>query len=390
MYLLDNPTRSYAWGSRTVIADLLGQPASDDPQAELWIGAHPDLPSRLVDVGFDLRTHVANDPGAVLGARVCEAFDGTLPYLMKVLAIEAPLSLQAHPDHDQAAAGFAAETGTNGAGRVFKDRSHKAELAFAVTDFAALWGFRGRREARTVFQLLARRTPGVRAFGEIQSLLRDEDDEVALRSACRFIAGLDSRDIAAMIDCLTGAAANSTDPALAVAAELGGTYPHDPAVLLAPLLRYIELAPGEAIGVDPRTPHTYLRGTVIELTTCSDNTIRAGLTSKPTDLTRFLDVLAYTPRAEATLSPRTVSATERTYTSGYDEFELAVVHVAPGESIRWSPKPRTILVLDGKVTVTDATGSTRLGRGDSVFVPADCGEVEVGGDGVAVQATTGV
>jgi len=50
MYLLDNPTRSYAWGSRSVIPDLLGQPASDDPQAELWIGAHPDHPSRLVDI----------------------------------------------------------------------------------------------------------------------------------------------------------------------------------------------------------------------------------------------------------------------------------------------------------------------------------------------------
>src|SRR5690625_6181070 len=87
MYLLDNPTRSYAWGSRSVIPDLLGQPASDDPQAELWIGAHPDHPSRLVDIGVDLRTYVTDRPNDVLGDVVSETFDGMLPYLMKVLAV---------------------------------------------------------------------------------------------------------------------------------------------------------------------------------------------------------------------------------------------------------------------------------------------------------------
>lgn len=372
MYLLENPTRSYAWGSRTVIADLLGQPKSDDPQAELWIGAHPDHPSRLVDVGHDLRAHVARRPRDVLGPTVSETFDGTLPYLLKVLAVERPLSLQTHPDGRQAAEG------------------HKAELVFAVSDFAALSGFRYRSESRVAFELLARRTPGVRGFGEIANLLEEPDDAEALSAACRSIASLDAPDVAAMIECLPGAAANSSDPSVAIAAELAWSYPRDRAVLLALLLRYVELAPGEALGVDPRTPHTYLRGTVIEVTTCSDNTIRAGLTAKPIDLPEFLDVVEYAPLADARLTPRQDCAAERTYTTGHDEFELSVVEAAPGESIRWAPKPRTVLVLDGKLTITDATGSTRLGRGDSVFVPADSGAVEVSGDGVAVQATTGV
>lgn len=373
MYLLENPTRSYAWGSRTVIADLLGQPKSDNPQAELWIGAHPDSPSRLVDVGQDLRAHVARRPRDVLGSVVSETFGETLPYLLKVLAVERPLSLQTHPDGRQASQG------------------HKAELVFAVSDFAALSGFRYASEARAAFDLLARRTPGVRAFGEIANLLESAaDDADALRAACDFIARLDTHDVATMTECLPGAAANSTDPAIAIAAELATAYPNDRAVLLALLLRYVELSPGEALGVDPRTPHTYLRGTVIEVTTCSDNTIRAGLTSKEVDLAHFLDVVEYVPLAGTTLAPRQDSAVERTYSTGHDEFELSVVQVAPGESIGWKPKPRTILVLDGKLTLADAAGSTRLGRGDSVFVPADAGAVEVSGDGVAVQATTGV
>jgi len=372
MYLLDNPTRSYAWGSRSVIPDLLGQPASDDPQAELWIGAHPDHPSRLVDIGVDLRTYVTDRPNDVLGDVVSETFDGMLPYLMKVLAVDQPLSLQTHPDAHQAAG------------------EHKAELVFAVSDFTALSGFRYAVETHAAVELLARRTPGVRAFRELASLLESADDAEALHAASAFIAHLDTADVAAMIECLPGAAANSPDPSIAVAAELAAAYPRDRAVLLTLLLRHVTLAPGEALGVDPRTPHTYLRGSAIEVTTCSDITIRAGLTSKPSDMSRFLDVVEYVPLADATLPPRHESRAERTYTMGHDEFELSVVQVAPGASIRWAPKPRTILVLDGKLTIGDADGATRLGRGDSVFVPADAGAVEVSGDGVAVQATSGV
>ena len=45
MHLLDNPIRPYAWGSPTAIPELLGVPPSGEPQAELWIGAHPASPS---------------------------------------------------------------------------------------------------------------------------------------------------------------------------------------------------------------------------------------------------------------------------------------------------------------------------------------------------------
>ncbi|HTZ43837.1 MAG TPA: type I phosphomannose isomerase catalytic subunit, partial [Jatrophihabitans sp.] len=43
---LDNPIREYAWGSTTAIPQLLGIEPTGRPAAELWIGAHPDSPSR--------------------------------------------------------------------------------------------------------------------------------------------------------------------------------------------------------------------------------------------------------------------------------------------------------------------------------------------------------
>ncbi|MQS07599.1 type I phosphomannose isomerase catalytic subunit, partial [Streptomyces alkaliphilus] len=41
---LANPVRPYAWGSTTAIPELLGTEPTGEPQAELWMGAHPGAP----------------------------------------------------------------------------------------------------------------------------------------------------------------------------------------------------------------------------------------------------------------------------------------------------------------------------------------------------------
>jgi mannose-6-phosphate isomerase len=107
---LDNPIRSYEWGSREVLARLQGRAApSPTPEAELWLGAHPTAPSTwlLEDGPVPLDVAIGAAPEALLGAEVAARFGPRLPYLLKVLAVAHPLSLQAHPSADQAAAGFA-------------------------------------------------------------------------------------------------------------------------------------------------------------------------------------------------------------------------------------------------------------------------------------------
>ncbi len=113
MDVLRNPVRRYAWGSHTQIAELLGVPPDGNPQAELWLGAHASAPSRITRDGWsrNLDAVVAADPERELGAAVTAAFGDRLPYLFKVLAVAAPLSLQAHPGCAQAEAGYAAEEG---------------------------------------------------------------------------------------------------------------------------------------------------------------------------------------------------------------------------------------------------------------------------------------
>src|SRR5688572_23383139 len=108
MLALDNPIQTYAWGSVTALAELMGRTATGRPEAELWIGAHPRASSRLVD-GTSLLQHIDSDRAGTLGEAVIRDFEGRLPFLLKVLAVATPLSLQAHPDRAQAREGFARE-----------------------------------------------------------------------------------------------------------------------------------------------------------------------------------------------------------------------------------------------------------------------------------------
>jgi mannose-6-phosphate isomerase len=146
---LRNPIREYSWGSHTALADLLGEPSpSARPQAELWMGAHPIAPSevQLASGWVPLGEWIAGDAPAILGERVAAEFGGRLPFLLKVLAVDRPLSLQAHPDAERARRGFERE---NRAGlpldapnRSYRDPNPKPELICALTPFGALCGFR--------------------------------------------------------------------------------------------------------------------------------------------------------------------------------------------------------------------------------------------------------
>ncbi|GAA2741119.1 mannose-6-phosphate isomerase, class I [Kitasatospora cinereorecta] len=142
LFRLHNPIRGYAWGSRTTLAELQGRPApTAEPEAELWIGAHPTAPS-LIDGGggTTLLDLIGSDPTGALGPDL-----DRLPFLLKLLAVERPLSLQVHPDAAQAAAGFAAEQAAGVAPddphRSYHDDQPKPELICALTPFTALCGF---------------------------------------------------------------------------------------------------------------------------------------------------------------------------------------------------------------------------------------------------------
>src|SRR3954447_4542668 len=247
MWPLTSAVRNYPWGSRTVIPELLGRPVpSEQPQAELWMGAHPDDPSRLPD-GRGLDVAIAADPERLLGEAVVARFGARLPFLMKVLAADAPLSLQAHPTTEEAEAGFAAEDAAgvprDDSTRTFKDPYHKPELMLALTTFEALCGFRPVEESLHCLAKL--QVPELKPT--IAALARG-----GLRAAIPQLIALSARRRGALGATGATAAAKSVaeaDPEFINtyrwAATLAETNPGDPGVVISLMCNHLKLAPGE-------------------------------------------------------------------------------------------------------------------------------------------------
>ncbi len=303
MDVLDNPVRSYAWGSRTVIAELLGEPVpSPHPQAELWLGAHPADPSHLV--GRDgsrvsLLAAVAADPERLLGRHRNGHWHSTLPFLLKVLAADEPLSLQAHPSGEQAVVGFERE---NAAGipldapdRNYRDPHHKPELICALTELHALVGF--REPTASVRLLNQLDVPELRVYTELLAAQPDADGLRALFTTWITLpqSVLDGLVPALQEGSVRLAGAEGEFQADArTALELSERYPGDAGVLAALLLNRVVLAPGEALYLPAGNLHSYLSGAGIELMANSDNVLRGGLTPKHVDVPELLRVLDFT------------------------------------------------------------------------------------------------
>ena len=153
MERLTGVIQPYAWGSPTVIPELLGVPPTGEPQAELWFGAHPLAPSTVR--GEPLDDLVDRDPEGVVGSASVASFGPRLPFLLKIIAADRPLSLQAHPSREQAEAGYAREQAAgvprDAPNRLYRDGWPKPEVLCALRETEALCGFRDPgRDVRAV------------------------------------------------------------------------------------------------------------------------------------------------------------------------------------------------------------------------------------------------
>lgn len=379
MKVLKGVVRPYAWGSRTAIAELQGRPApSPHPEAELWFGAHPGSPARLEQPAGDLLTLIDDDPVAALGADVAGRFESRLPFLVKVLAAEEPLSLQAHPSAAQARAGCTAE---NAAGlavddprRNYRDCWHKPEIVVALTEFEALAGF--RQPAQTVDLLRRLAVPGLDSG---LGLLAGSPDEAGLRAVFTTWLTLPERVLADVVPAVLASAVailsrgdETFTSELRAVLELGEAYPSDPGVLAALLLNFVRLSPGEAIYLPAGNLHAYLRGTAVEAMANSDNVLRGGLTPKHIDVPELLRILDFRPVSRTELMPSvTPVGAERVYLTPAPEFRLSRIELdgtglaRPGSIGFDLPGPQILTVTRGRIEVTVADG-------DSVVV--DCGD----------------
>ncbi len=396
MQVLRGAVRTYAWGSRTAIAEFTGRPApTAHPEAELWLGAHPGDPARLEGPGggVSLLDAIAADPEGELGPVVQQRFGDALPFLVKVLAADEPLSLQAHPSAEQAMEGFQRE---DGAGvpvtspvRNYRDRSHKPELLVALSDFQALAGF--RPAARSVVFM---RSLGVPELDPYIGLLTDRSDAAGLRALFTTWITAPQSDIDALIPAvLEGAVAyirsgakEFVDEARTIL-ELGERYPGDAGVLAALLLNRIALAPGEGIFLPAGNLHSYLHGVGMEVMANSDNVLRGGLTPKHVDVPELLRVLDFTPVADARVSTHR-EGIDVVYDTPAAEFAASML-ILDGANLGHEVDaparhdgPQILVCTEGSVILRaerhdQGAGEVRIDRGAAAWVAADDGPIRL-------------
>lgn len=386
MLALQGTIRDYAWGSRRVIAELQGRPTpSDGPEAELWLGAHPGGPAivRRPGAAIGLPELLATAPEHWLGAAVLERFGPRLPFVLKVLAPERPLSLQVHPDAEQARAGYAAEEAA-GAHHNYVDPYHKPELLVAVTPFETLCGFRDPAVSAEVLAGL-----GLAALQPVVTALRA--GAAGLAEAVRMLLGWPEGERVKLVE--AAARAVDTGPVEALPAallrQLAGEYPGDPGVLVALLLNHVHLAPGQAIWMAAGNLHAHLRGCGVEVQAASDNVLRGGLTRKRVDVPELLRVLRFDVLADPVLAPVPVAPGVTTWPVPVDDFGMYRVCL-DGTRAELDPAgPRVALCMAGRLKVCDAGEAIVLERGQAAFGAATAGPLALSGTGEAYVASAG-
>jgi mannose-6-phosphate isomerase len=302
---IDGVVQHYAWGDRSFLPQLLHRTADGRPWAELWLGTHPSGPATIAGEPLAERT-------------------GELPYLLKVLAAAEPLSLQAHPNREQALDGRARG--------IYPDDRAKPELLCALTRFDALCGIRPTAATVTLLDVLGAgplaaeiRSHGVGAV--IEGLYRGRIDPRPTVIAC----------------------AGSQRPEAELVTRLTARYPDDPSVVVTLLLNRVTLQPGEAIHLTAGNLHAYLSGAGVELMGASDNVVRGGLTVKPVDVDELLRILDTKPLAEPAMKAAVQSGRYPLPEAGCSlvRVEPGRTHISTGHELAIGLDGRTLYLPPG-------------------------------------------
>jgi len=292
--------KNYSWGNDYFIADLLNI-AHDGPKAELWIGANKNG-SSIIDCangscngtccrGLALDYFIDNNP-AFVGIKDSSEF----PFLLKVLAIGEALSLQCHPNKEQAKLGYEEErknfsksTSKDNSSSVsnevlnYQDSNQKAEMLYALTPVTFMCGFKTFEKIENTFKKTLpalwntyfSNTNNIQDFFcTLYKLPKEEITTSAQKLSTK----------KHLLDTLQKE----------VFEEIYPKY-NDPSIFAPLFLNVSQLQPGQAVYIEPCILHSYVKGNCIELMSNSDNVLRAGLTQKHIDINELKHIMKSEP-----------------------------------------------------------------------------------------------
>lgn len=376
MYRLTAPVKKYAWGSTKLLADLTGQQPTETPQAEMWFGTHPTTPTTIED-----------------GTPLAELID--LPYLVKLLAADQPLSIQAHPNVAQARAGYAAENATglppHDPKRVYRDANHKPELLVSLTDFTAMAGFRDPVESAETFANLARLVSNPQLASTLEAMAHQLAHGELKEVFAQLIepSGAFWKPQGWTKAIFTSLEHNQpADPHLRNALAAAKFHPDDPGALVTLLMHLIDLSPGDAIFIPSGTIHAYVSGLGLEIMATSDNVIRGGLTIKHIAIEELNSVVDYRPSPPPRLTPSVDykhNAVVTQFQAPVKDFQLARYDLTADACVSLPRQTNQIAVCtSGYGSLISGEECLEISAGTGIYLPPSQQPVKIAANANAV------
>ncbi|ELC3206676.1 mannose-6-phosphate isomerase, class I [Vibrio parahaemolyticus] len=393
MIEIKSAVKKYDWGGVHYLPLLLGMDQVNEPIAELWLGDHLLGSSTLVD-GSTLTAWIQAEPEYRLGKNQVERYGSRLPYLLKVLDVKEPLSIQVHPTLEQAKRGYARENAMNKSAdkRSYKDDNHKPELMLALSDFYLLHGFRNVTEA----EMELRKHKSLIPLAELYQ-------ELGIKGFVASIFSLSQSDLVNLLCPLirkhrSAYAQNEITKSESLfwfmravdRIERDGMN-LDAGLIMIFIMNLMYVAKGGVVFQGAGVPHAYLEGQNIELMANSDNVVRCGLTPKHVDIDELLAITDFSPVIPMTVEPQKNEDASFEYVVPVDDFRLREYHLTAGQSLttptydgaciwfvlsgevklsnqqHYSGSGSAFYQRPGEVNVINATSDVMLYRASAVF-----------------------
>ncbi len=352
--ILKNPIQNYAWGEKgdsAFIAKFLGVKAKKDtPYAELWVGAHPKGVS-LVEVSgkfMGLDKLIKKYPQEIFGKKIKQ-----FPFLLKILSAGEALSVQAHPNKKQATVLHKKDP------KNYPDANEKNELAIALTPFTALISFKPKKEiVKTLkkhFELLdfvkeKNNADVKKIYSKIinKAIKKPVEFETLIENLFKKINLLVKNKKAEEYEKLF--------------IQLKKKYRHDVGLISLFLLNVVHLKPGEGLHMETNTLHAYVKGSIVEFTDNSDNTVRAGLTPKFKDIKTLVKILNYSCGKPKILKNK--------YKPLINNFEIKKIKLLKNKILNFKNKSfKIILITKGELCFEWGSEKKKIKKGQVVLVP---------------------
>ncbi|KRE43797.1 mannose-6-phosphate isomerase, class I [Knoellia sp. Soil729] len=390
MDLLEPVLFTDAWGSHVSIASLQGRSIpSAEPESELWMGAHESGPCGITrdGVATTLADVIRADPEGEMGAECCTAYEGRLPFLLKVLAPGRAISIQAHPTAEQAREIRERDHAAGDADATYVDDWAKPEMLVAIAPFMVFVGMRPPDEVASLTKRLA--IPRLTALVDAASTQPNPSHALLaaiLATPAEEHAGFARELVAACVR--VSASRDAEGHHCAAIARVAEDHPDDIGLVVLLLMYHRVLEPGDYLDVPAGVLHSYVRGLGIEVLANSDNVVRAGLTGKEInipELLRIVDPDADGCVGHAETDPE-LPATER-FPSRSDRFALRRLHSPDQVILPGDGTPRIAFCLHGDVTLTTPQASLALGSVQAAYLSARDRDVTVTGSGEVFLVT---